>query len=61
MQEMARTILKQMGRSTIDWMGMKEWEVSPVKILMKEVEGVPVFVTRIVDQLLGRVEKEQSS
>ena len=60
MQEMARTILKQMGRSTIDWIGMREWEVRSVRMVMKEVEGVPVFVTRIVDQLLGRLEDEQS-
>ena len=59
-QEMARTILKQMGRSTINWMGMKNWEVRSVRVVMREVEGVPEFVTRIVDQLLGRVEEDQS-
>ena len=56
-QGMARTILKQMGRSSIDWMGMKKWEVRSVRVVMREVEGVPEFVTRIVDQLLERVEE----
>ena len=56
MQEMAKTILKQMGRSSIDWMGMKEWEIKVARLLIKEVEGVPGFVARIVDQLLVRME-----
>ena len=48
-QGMARTILKQMGRSSIDWMDMKKWEVRSVRVVMREVEDVPEFVTRIVD------------
>ena len=56
-QGMARTILKQMGRSSIDWMGMKKWEVRSVRVVKREVEGVHEFVTRIVDQLLERVEE----
>ena len=55
MQEMARLILKQMGRSTIDWMEMKEWELKVVRLLIREVEGVPGFMARMVDQLLGRL------
>ena len=58
MQEMAKTILKQMGRSSIDWMGMKEWEIKVARLLIKEVEGVPGFVARMVDQLLKRGEGE---
>ena len=58
MQEMAKTILKQMGRSSIDWMEMKEWEIKVVRLLIKEVEGVPGFVARMVDQLLKRGEGE---
>ena len=52
MQEMASTILKQMGRSTINWEEMKEWEVDVVRNLMKEVESIPGFVARMVEQLL---------
>ena len=52
MQEMASNILKQMGRSTINWEEMKEWEVDVVRNLMKEVEGIPGFVARMVEQLL---------
>ena len=52
MQGMARSILKQMGRSTIDWREMKGWEVEVVRQLIKEVEGIPGFVAGMVDQML---------
>ena len=55
MQEMARNILKQMGRPTINWLDMKEWEVNAMKNLLKEVDGIPGFVGRLVDQLLDMV------
>ena len=57
MQEMARAILKQMGRSTIEWGDMKGWEVTVVRMLIREVEGVPGFVARLVDQLLSRMDE----
>jgi hypothetical protein len=57
MQEMARTILKQMGRPTIEWGDMKGWEVTVVRMLIREVEGVPGFVARMVDQLLSRMDE----
>ena len=60
MQEMASTILKQMGRSTINWEEMKEWEVDVVRNLMKEVEGIPGFVARMVEQLLETGQDEMS-
>ena len=56
MQEMARTILKQMGRPTTEWGDMKGWEVTVVRMLIREVEGVPGFVARMVDQLLSRMD-----
>ena len=55
MQEIARNILKQMGRFNINWLDMQEWEVIVMKSIMKEVEGIPEFVQRMVDQLLNRV------
>lgn len=55
MQEMARSILRQMGRNTIDWGEMKSWEVEVVRQLIKEVEGVPGFVAKMVDQLLDKL------
>ena len=57
MQEIARTILKQMGRASIDWGEMKMWEVEVVRQLIKEVDGVPGFVARMVDQLLVRMKE----
>ena len=56
-QEVARTILKQMGRSSIEWGDMKGWEVTVVRMLIREVEGVPGFVARMVDQLLSRMDE----
>ena len=55
MQEMARNILKQMGRFTISWLDLQEWEVIVMKSIMREVEGIPEFVQRMVDQLLNSV------
>ena len=38
------------------WLGeMKEWEVDMARQLLREVEGVPAFVSMMVDQLLGRM------
>ena len=37
---------------------MRGWEVDVVRQLLKEVEGIPGFVTRIVEELLARMEGE---
>ena len=52
MQEMASSVLKHMGRITINWVEMSNWETEFVRQLVREVEHVPVFITRIMDQLL---------
>ena len=55
-QGIARSILSHLGRASIDWGEMNGWEVEVVRQLIREVEGVPGFVARIVDQLLVRME-----
>ena len=55
MQEMASGVLKQLGRVSIDWLEVSEWEAGLLKRLIKEVEGVPAFLARMVDQFLGNI------
>ena len=55
MQEMASGVLRQLGRVTIDWMEVSEWEAGHLKSLIKEVEGVPGFVARMLDQFLDNI------
>ena len=52
MQEMASSVLKHMGRITINWVEMSSWEAEFVRQLVREVEQVPVFIARIMDQFL---------
>ena len=55
MQEMASGVLKQLGRVSIDWLKVSEWEAGLLKRLIKEVEGVPGFVARMLDQFLDNI------
>ena len=61
MQEMASGVLKQLGRVSIDWLEVNEWEAGLLRRLMKEVEGVPAFLARMVDQFLGNMVKNNTS
>ena len=56
-QTMARMILRQLGRDRISWDGLNSREAGIMRQLVQEVDGVPDFVARIVDQLLEDVEK----
>ena len=40
---------------------MSEWEAGLLRRLMKEVEGVPAFLARMVDQFLGNMVKNNTS
>ena len=55
MQEMASGVLKQLGRVSIDWLEVSEWEAGLLRRLIKEVEGVPAFVARMLDQFLDNI------
>ena len=55
MQEMASGVLRQLGRVSINWLEVSEWEAGLLRRLIKEVEGVPAFLARMVDQFLGNI------
>ena len=55
MQKFAGTILKHLGRYTIDWVDMSKWEVKVVQSLIQEVVGVPPFLARMTNQLLNKL------
>lgn len=57
MQEMASGVLKQLGRVSIDWLEVSEWEAGLLRRLIKEVEGVPAFVAKMLDQFLDNIDK----
>ena len=55
MQEMASGVLRQLGRVSIDWLEVSEWEAGLLRRLIREVEGVPFFLARMVDQFLENI------
>ena len=61
MQEMASGVLKQLGRVSIDWMEVTEWEAELLRRLINEVEGVPAFVAKMLDQFLDRIIKDNGT
>ena len=61
MQEMASGVLKHLGRVTIDWMEIVPWEADMLRQLVREVEGVPTFLVRMVDQVLEKFVSINSS
>ena len=61
MQEMASGVLKQLGRVSIDWIEVTEWEAELLRRLINEVEGVPAFVAKMLDQFLDRIIKDSGS
>ena len=61
MQEMASGVLKHLGRVTIDWIEIVPWEADMLRQLVREVEGVPTFLVRMVDQVLEKFVSINSS
>ena len=55
MQQMAGDVMKQLGKSDIDWLQMSPWEANLVRLLVKQVEGVPAFVSKMMDQFLSNI------
>merc|ERR1719219_1806005 len=54
-QEIASSVLIQLGSSRINWSVLVSWEAKMLRFLVEEVEGVPVFMKRMVQSFLGRV------
>ena len=61
MQEMASGVLKHLGRVTIDWIEIVPWEADMLRQLVREVEGVPTFLVRMMDQVLEKFVSINSS
>ena len=55
LQEIASGALKQLGRATINWQDLNPWEADFMKLLILEVEGVPGFISRFMEQILTQM------
>ena len=53
-QEMAARVLNHLGRPTINWSELSDWEAKVFKQLVREVEGVPTFLARLLDTVLSQ-------
>ena len=54
---LARRVVRQLGSGGISWGGMVAWEVGVVQELVGEVAGVPSFLARLLEHLMGEVEE----
>jgi len=52
MQDIASGVLKLLGRKTIDWQDLTPWEANFMKMLISEVDGVPGFIVKFMEQVL---------
>lgn len=53
MMEMASSVLNHLGRPTIHWSELSDWEAKIFKRLIREVDGVPAFLVRLLDTILS--------
>ena len=60
MQKMASGVLRQLSRVSINWLDVREWEAGLLRRLIREVEGVPAFMARMVDQFLRNIVNNSS-
>ena len=54
-EEMAERALNLLGRPTIDWVDFAPWEARFLRDLLRDIEGIPLFVLDFLDQYLGRL------
>jgi len=54
---MIKSLLKQLGRSTIDWKEMKSWEIIVIQKLLDELSEIPGFILHIIGQLLTKIKE----
>ena len=47
-------VLIHLGRPTITWAELSDWEAKVMRQLVREVEGVPAFLARLVDAILSQ-------
>ena len=51
---MAGRVLNHLGRPTINWSELSDWEAKVFRQLVREVEGVPTFLARLLDTILSQ-------
>ena len=51
---MAERILDHLGRPAIIWTELSDWEAKVFRQLVREVEGVPAFLVRLLDTILSQ-------
>ena len=61
LHEIATGVLKHMGRPTIDWSDYSSWEAEFLRSLIREVEGMPEFAVRMIDQFLAKFDTRTRS
>ena len=51
---MAGRVLDHLGRPTINWTELSDWEAKVFRQLVREVEGVPAFLARLLNSILSQ-------
>ena len=54
-QEIASSVLANLGSTRIKWSDLVSWEAEFLRFLVEEVEGIPVFLKRMVQSFFNRV------
>ena len=55
-------MLDHLGRPTINWTELSDWEAKVFRQLVWEVEGVPAFLARLLDTVLSQtVERSRNN
>ena len=55
--DLVRSLVRRLGASEISWEAMEGWEKEAVRMLVAGIQGIPQFVSVMLDQLLvGRRE-----
>ena len=57
--KVAKVVLQELSRPDINWSSLDSWELEVVRRMPEEIEGVPHFIARLINQLLGRVVKKK--
>ena len=58
---MAGSVLKHLARPSINWDELSDWEAKVLRVIIRDVEGIPVFVFRIVDQILSKTIRDSEA
>ena len=52
---MASNVLHHLGSKRINWADLVSWEAKILEILLEEVEGVPLFMKRMLQSVAKKV------